>query len=144
MVAPIIVYRPLLHLQPLDSEGEEDGAAVDVSCDMSSVELTVDTPTTDVTTFCGNFQIPDDITVGATLEVTVNDETDSRWSALVGKRVRADLWDRTDAAKYRSFETQIQLNPSLYGPDDPGEARAFSFDVAVTSAVTWHDSESPS
>lgn len=142
MVAPIIVYRPLLHLQPLDADGDEDGAAVDVSCDMSSVELTVDTPTTDVTTYCGNFQIPDDITVGATFEVTVNDETDSRWSALVGKRVRADLYDRTDSTKYRSFETQIQLNPSLYGPDTPGDARAFSFDTAVTTAVTWHDVES--
>ena len=137
MTAPIIVYRPLLHLQPLDEEGEDDGAAVDVSCDMSSVERTVDTPTTDVSTFCGNFQIPDDITVGATFEVTVNADTDSRWSALVGRRVRAELYDRTDSTKYRTFETQIQLNPSLYGPDTPGEARAFSFDLAVLSDVEW-------
>jgi len=137
MTAPIIVYRPLLHLQPLDEEGEDDGAAVDVSCDMSSVELTVDTPTTDVSTFCGNFQIPDDITVRATFEVTVNADTDSRWSALVGRRVRAELYDRTDSTKYRTFETQIQLNPSLYGPDTPGEARAFSFDLAVLSDVEW-------
>jgi len=142
MVAPIIVYRPLLHLQPLDADGEEDGSPVDVSCDMNSVELTVDTPTTDVTTFCGNFQIPDDITVGATFGVTVNDDTDSRWSALVGKRVRADLYDRTDSTKYRSFETQINLNPSLYGPDTPGEPREFDFDVAVTTSVEWNDVES--
>ena len=131
MVAPIIVYRPLLHLQPLDEDGEDDGAAVDVSCDMSSVELTVDTPTTDVTTFCGNFQIPDDIIVGATFEVTVNAETDANWSALVGQSVRAELYDRTDATRYRTFNTQIMLNPSLYGPTTPGEARTFSFDVAV-------------
>ena len=137
MTAPIIVYRPLLHLQPLDEDGEDDGAAVDVSCDMSSVELTVDTPTTDVTTFCGNFQIPDDITVGATFEVTVNADTDSNWSALVGRMVRAELYDRTDSTKYRTFDTQIMLNPSLYGPDTPGEARAFSFDLAVLSAVAW-------
>jgi hypothetical protein len=137
MTAPIIVYRPLLHLQPLDENGDDDGAAVDVSCDMSSVELTVDTPTTDVSTFCGNFQIPDDITVGATFEVTVNADTNSRWSALVGRRVRAELYDRTDSTQYRAFETQIQLNPSLYGPDTPGEARAFSFDLAVLSDVTW-------
>ena len=137
MTAPIIVYRPLLHLQPLDEDGDDDGAAVDVSCDMSSVELTVDTPTTDVTTFCGNFQIPDDITVGATFEVTVNADTDANWSTLVGKRVRAELYDRTDATKYRTFETQIMLNPSLYGPTTPGEARTFSFDVAVLSDVAW-------
>lgn len=137
MVAPIIVYRPLLHLQPLDEAGDDDGAAVDVSCDMSSVELTVDTPTTDVTTFCGNFQIPDDITVGATFEVTVNAETDANWSPLVGKTVRAELYDRTDSSQYRTFNTQINLNPSLYGPTTPGEARTFSFDVAVLSDVAW-------
>jgi len=137
VVAPIIVYRPLLHLQPLDEEGEDDGAAVDVSCDMSSVELTPDTPTTDVTTFCGNFQIPDDIIVGATFEVTVNADTDANWSALVGRSVRAELYDRTDATKYRTFNTQIMLNPSLYGPTTPGEARTFSFDVAVLSEVAW-------
>lgn len=139
MVAPIIVYRPLLHLQPLDEDGEDDGSPVDVSCDMSSVELTPDTPTTDVTTFCGNFQIPDDVTVGATFGVTVNGETDANWSALVGKRVRAELYDRTDATKFRSFETQIMLNPSLYGPTTPGEARSFDFDVAVLSEVTWNN-----
>jgi hypothetical protein len=137
MVAPIIVYRPLLHLQPLDEDGEDDGAAVDVSCDMSSVELTVDTPTTDVTTFCGNFQIPDDIIVGATFEVTVNAETDANWSALVGQLVRAELYDRTDSTRYRTFNTQIMLNPSLYGPTTSGEARSFSFDLAVLSAVEW-------
>lgn len=137
MVAPIIVYRPLLHLQPLDEDGDDTGSPVDVSCDMSSVELTVDTPTTDVTTFCGNFQIPDDIIVGATLEVTVNAETDANWSALVGQSVRAELYDRTDASRYRTFNTQINLNPSLYGPTTPGEARTFSFDVAVLSDVAW-------
>jgi len=137
MVAPIVVYRPLLHLQPLDEDGDDDGSPVDVSCDMSSVELTVDTPVTDVKTFCGNFQVPDDITAGATFEVTVNTDTDANWSPLVGKRVRAELYDRTDSSKFRSFETQIQLNPSLYGPTTPGEARTFSFDVAVLSEVEW-------
>jgi len=137
MTAPIIVYRPLLHLQPLDENGDDDGAAVDVSCDMSSVELTVDTPTTDVTTFCGNFQVPDDIVVGSTWEVTVNADTDGNWSALVGRRVRAELYDRTDSTRYRTFETQIMLNPSLYGPTNPGDPRQFSFDQAVLSEVAW-------
>lgn len=137
MTAPIIIYRPILLLQPLDEAGADDGAAVDVSCDMSSVELTVDTPTTDVTTFCGNFQIPDDIVAGATLEVTVNADTDDNWAPLVGRRVRAELYDRNDSTRYRTFETQIMLNPSLYGPTTPGEARAFSFDTAVLSEVEW-------
>jgi hypothetical protein len=137
MTAPIIVYRPLLHLQPLDEAGADDGAAVDVTCDMASVELNVETPTVDVATYCGNFTIPDDINVDATFEVTVNADTDANWSALVGRRVRAELYDRTDATKYRTFETQIMLNPSLYGPTTPGEARTFSFDQAVLSDVEW-------
>lgn len=137
MTAPVIIYRPLLHLQPLDDAGADDGAAVDVSCDMSSVELSVDTPLTDVTTFCGRFQVPGEIGVTATLEVTNNADTDANWAALVGVRVRAELYDRTDATKYRTFETQIPLNPSLYGPTTPGEARAFSFDVPVLSDVEW-------
>lgn len=139
MAAPVIVYRPLLHLQPLDEAGADDGAAVDVSCDMNSVELTVDTPTIDVSTFCGNFTLPDDISVGATLGVTVSDDTDANWSPLVGKRVRAELYDRTDATRYRTFETQIVVNPSLYGATTPGEARTVDIDVAVLSEVEWVD-----
>lgn len=137
MTAPIIIYRPLLHLQPLTELGADDGAAVDVSCDMSAVELDPDTPVTDVTTFCGAFQTPDEVVVGATFEVTVNADTDDNWSALVGRRVRAELYDRTDSAKFRAFETQIPLNPSLYGPTRPGDARVVSFDVPVLSEVTW-------
>jgi len=142
MVAPIIVKNPLLHLQPLTDEGADDGALVDVSCDMSSVELGVDTPTVDVTTFCGNFSIPDEITITATLEVTVNNDTDANWSAIVGKMVRAELYDRTDASRYRTFDTIVPINPSLYGPTTPGEARTFSFDVAVLSPVAWVEVES--
>jgi hypothetical protein len=143
MTAPIIIYRPKLWLQPLDEDGEDDGAAVDVSCDMASVELGVDTPTTDVSTFCGNFQVPGDITVSATLEVTINPDTDDNWADLVGKRVRAELYDRNDATTYRTFETQIMLNPSLYGPTTPGEARTFSFDTAIMSPVVWENVPPP-
>lgn len=142
MVAPIIVKNPLLHLQPLTAEGADDGALVDVTCDMSSVEIGVDTPTIDVTTFCGNFSIPDEITITATLEVTVNADTDANWSAIVGKTVRAELYDRDDATRYRTFDTVVPINPSLYGPTKPGETRTFTFDVAVLSAVEWVEVES--
>ena len=127
MVAPIIVYRPLLHLQPLTRPAPMTVRRSTCRCDMASVELAVETPTVDVSTFCGNFTIPDDISVEATFEVTVNEDTDANWSALVGKRVRAELYDRTTATQYRTFETQVMLNPSLYGPTTPGEARTFSF-----------------
>lgn len=142
MVSPIIVYRPKLILQPLDEAGAPSGSPVDVSCDMGSVELDVDTPTDEVITFCGTFTIPGDISVGATFEVVVNAETDGRWSALVGVPVQAQLYDRQDATSYRAFTTLITLNPSLYGPTTPGEARSFSFDVAVTSEVTWEEESS--
>lgn len=137
MTAPIVVYRPKLIWQPVDGTGAEAGSPVDISCDMSSVELGVDTPTTDVTTFCGSFEIPGDIQVSATLEVVVSDDTDARWSPLVGDQGYLHLYDRTSDTDYRRFLTQIPLNPSLYGPDTPGEARSFSFDVPVLSAVEW-------
>jgi hypothetical protein len=139
MSVPIIVYRPLLHLQPLDEAGADDGAAVDVSCDIGSVELSVDTPTIDVSTFCGNFTTPDDPTTSCTIGFVITEDTDANWSALVGKRVRAELYDRTNATRYRTFETQVMLNPSLYGPTTPGEARAFDADFAVLSEVAWVD-----
>jgi len=144
MVAPIIVKNPLLHLQPLTDEGADDGALVDVSCDMSSVEIGIDTPTIEAVTFCGSFSIPDEPTVTATLEVTVNNDTDANWSAIVGKMVRAELYDRTDASRYRTFDTIVPINPSLYGPTKPGETRTFSFDVAVLGPVAWADAESES
>lgn len=137
MTAPIIVRNPLLHLQPLDDAGEDDGALVDVSCDMASVELSPETPTVEATTFCGNFTIPDEVSVGATFEVTINADTDANWSAIVGRTVRAELYDRSDATRYRTFDTIVPINPSLYGPTTPGETRTFSFDVAVLSDVAW-------
>ena len=144
MTMPIIIRKPLLHLQPLDEDGADDGALVDVSCDMASVEIGIDTPTIDVTTFCGNFSIPDDPSVNVTLEVTVNADTDANWAAIVGKTVRAEVYDRDDATRYRTFTTIISINPSLYGPTTPGAARTFSFDLAVLSDVEWVEVESPS
>lgn len=137
MTAPIIVYRPKLLVQKLTALGADDGVPVDVSCDMESVEIAVDAGTTDVTNFCGTFSIPDDPTVTATLGVMVNADTDANWLGLVGKSVRFEVWDRTDATRYRTFDSQIMLNPSLYGNTTPGEARMVSFDVAVLSDVEW-------
>ena len=137
MTAPIIIYRPELYLQPVDEDGNPDGSGVDVTCDMMSVELTPDIPIDDVTTFCGAFQTVGEVVTSASLEVAVNADTDTRWSALVGRQVEARIWDRNDSTSYRQFLTQIPINPSLYGPTTPGEARSFSFDVPVLSAVEW-------
>lgn len=142
MTTPIIIYRPLLILQELDgSGGAAVGSPVDVSCDMSSVELGLDAPIITVATFCGKFQVPDDIEESATLEVTVNDDTSGNWAPLVGKFVQAKVFDRTAdnvvGGKYRTFETFIPSDPSLYGPTTPGEARVVSFDVPITAPIEW-------
>lgn len=140
MTMPIIVYRPKLHFVALDESGEPDGEPVDVSCDIASVELDVDQPTSAVTTFCGTFQVPGDIEESASLEVTVNAETDARWSPLIGTQVEARVYDRDDSADYRKFTTEIRVNPSLYGPTTPGEARTVDFDLPVLSPVAWSGS----
>lgn len=137
MTAPIVIYRPALVLQPLDANGDPDGASVDVSCDMQSVELGVDTPTIEVSNFCGNYTLPDDISESASFGVAITEDTDTNWAALVGKTVEARVKDRTTDTRYRRFTTMILINPSLYGPTEPGEARAFEFDVPVLSSPEW-------
>jgi hypothetical protein len=134
---PIVVYRPVLILQPLDENGDPDGAAVDVSCDMESVELTVDSPTIDGSTFCGPYSVPDDITESSTWTVAVASDTSSRWEPLVGLTVEARVKDRGAAPDYRKFQTVILFDPSLYGTTTPGEVRTVDFDVAVLTSPEW-------
>lgn len=137
MTAPIVIYRPVLILQPLDENGDPDGAAVDVSCDMESIELGVESPQIEVTNFCGTYQVPDDIAESATFGVIVGEDTDTRWSGLVGDTVEARVKDRGASNKYRKFQTMILLNPSLYGVTQPGEARTIEFDVPVLTSPEW-------
>lgn len=135
MTMPIIVYRPKFHLVPLDENGAPVAASlVDVSCDMSRVELTLDTPTTSVTNFCGTFQIPGDIEEGAEIEVTVNADTKDNWAPLVGTMVQARIYDRADSTEVRAFDTQIPANPALYGANVPGEARTITMSLPVLSS----------
>lgn len=134
---PIVVYRPVLILQPLDEAGDPDGAAVDVSCDMESVELTVDSPTIDGSTFCGPYSVPDDITEGSSWTVAVASDTTTRWAPLVGSTVEARVKDRGEGNTYRKFQTVILFDPSLYGTTTPGEVRTVDFDVAVLTSPEW-------
>ena len=137
MTAPIVVYRPVLILQPLNDAGSPDGAAVDVSCDMQSVEISVDTPMIEVTNFCGSYSVPDDIQEGCTLGVAITEDTDTRWSPLVGRTVEARVKDRGESPNYRKFQTMILVNPSLYGTTQPGEARTVEFDVPILTSPEW-------
>ena len=133
---PIIVYRPTLVVQTLDEAGDPDGAPVDVSCDVMSIELSPEVPIQTTVTFCGTFQNPGDVEVSCSLEVAVNDETYTRWAPLVGDTVELQVKDKTTDTSYRAFGSFISFNPGLYGPDQPGEARSYSFDLPVTSDVT--------
>jgi len=133
---PIIVYRPTLIVQTLDENGDPDGAPVDVSCDVMSIELSPEVPIQTTVTFCGTFQNPGDVEVSCSLEVAVNDETYARWAPLVGDTVELQVKDKTTDTSYRAFGSFISFNPGLYGPDQPGEARSYSFDLPVTSDVT--------
>ena len=134
---PVIVYRPVLILQPLDEDGDPDGAAVDVSCDMESVELGIDSPMIEGSTFCGPYSVPDDIQESASFTVAVASDTTTRWTPLVGKTVEARVKDRGDGSAYRKFQTIILFDPSLYGTTQPGEARTVDFDVAVLTSPEW-------
>ena len=138
MTMPIIIRRPKVVVQPLDEDGSPTSdAPVDVSCDFSSIEFGVDQPSTTVSTFCGKFQVPDDIEESVTGEFTINADTDGNWSPLVGVQVQMQVWDREDATSHRVVNVHIGVNPSLYGTTEPGEARQPSVDFPVLSAMAW-------
>lgn len=138
MTMPIIVYRPKVVAQVVDEAGSPTSdAPVDLSCDFSSIEFSVDQPSTTVATFCGKFQVPDDIEESVSGEITVNADTDANWSPLVGNRVELQVWDREDATSHRLVTVHVGVNPSLYGTTQPGEARQPSVDFPVLSAVQW-------
>ena len=138
MTMPIIIYQPKVVVQPLDEDGSPTSdEPVDVSCDFSSIEFGVDQPSTTVSTFCGKFQIPDDIEESVTGEFTINADTDGNWSPLVGVQVQMQVWDRVDATSHRTVNVHVGVNPSLYGTTAPGEARQPSVDFPVLSAMAW-------
>src|SRR5688572_22364214 len=138
MTAPIIIYQPKVVVQILDADGSPTAdEPVDVSCDFSSIEFGVDQPSTTVSTFCGKFQVPDDIEESVVGEFTINADTDSNWSPLVGSQVAMQVWDRVDSTSHRTVNVHVGINPSLYGTTQPGEARQPSVDFPVLSAVAW-------
>jgi hypothetical protein len=140
MTMPIIIYRPKVVMQPLDEDGSPTAdPPVDVSCDFSSVEFGVDQPSNTITTFCGKFQIPDDIEESVSGEFTINNDTDDNWSTLVGAQVQMQVWDREDATRHRVVTVHVGVNPSLYGTTQPGEARQPSVDFPVLGPVAWAD-----
>jgi hypothetical protein len=140
MTMPIIIYRPKVVAQILDENGSPASPPpVDLSCDFSSIEFGVDQPSTTVTTFCGKFQVPDEIEESVSGEFAINADTDDNWSPLVGTQVQFQVWDREDSTKHRTVNVHVGVNPSLYGTTAPGEARAPSVDFPVLGPVAWAD-----
>lgn len=137
MAAPIIIRNPVLTLTELVA-GVPTGTPVDVSDDVQVAELEPDIQTSDVKTFSGTYQQAADPTWSGTLTIVVNEDTYTNWEPLVGKLVRAKLYDRgADTTRYRQFDTEVIINPGIGGPTEPGEARSFDITLPITSAVTY-------
>lgn len=138
MVAPIIIRNPIMTLTKL-VDGTPTGAAIDVSDDVSKLELTPTIPTSNVQTFSGNYQTAGDPTWAAAATIVVNEDTQSNWAPIVGEQVRVKVQDRTDSPAFRTFDSEILFDPAIGGPTQPGQARSFDMALPVLSAVTWDD-----
>lgn len=137
MPGPIIIKDPKLLIQPLDGAGAPAGAAVEVSEDVTSVEITPEQDIGSIQTFAGSFQIPGEVTNTATISIVVTADTETNWGALVGTSCEFHVYDREDATQYRSFLSEVPYDPSLYGSTTPGEAREIDMEVPVYGDVTW-------
>jgi hypothetical protein len=139
MTVPIIIRRPRLIAQKLMPDGTPSiDPPVDLSCDVSAVEITPDVSIDRVQTFCGNYPVTGDNEVSATISVVVGPDTETNWSTLVGESIELQVYDRDDSIKYRRFVTELPFDPSLYGPTDAEEqVRAFDFDVPVFDGPEW-------
>lgn len=136
-MGPIIIKDPKLLIQPLDAAGDPSGAAVEVSEDVTSVEISPSQDIGNVKTFTGSFQIPGEVTNEATISIVVTADTSTNWAALVGEACEFQVFDREDATKYRAFASEVPYDPSLYGSTTPGEAREHDMVVPVYGDVAW-------
>lgn len=139
MPGPIVIKDPMLLIQPLDAAGDPAGAAVDVSEDVTSVELGPEQDIGEVKTFAGTFSIPGEVTSTATIGLAIGADTNTNWSALVGDPVELRVYDRADATKYRAFASEVPFDPSLYGTTTPGEVREVDMEVPVFGDIAWVD-----
>ena len=137
MPGPIIIKDPMLLIQKLDAAGDPAGAAVEVSEDVTSVELSPEQDIGEIKTFAGTYSIPGEVTSTATISVVVGADTETNWGPLVGESVEVQVYDRADATKYRAFASEIPFDPSLYGSTTPGEAREVDMEVPVFGDITW-------
>lgn len=132
MTAPLIIRNPIATITKL-VDGVETGAAVDVSDDVSKVELTPTLPTTNVQTFSGKYQQAGDPEWAGSVSIVYNEDIEANWTPLVGFPVRVKLYDRQELTTYRTFDSEVLFNPALGGPTQPGQARTFDMVMPVLS-----------
>jgi hypothetical protein len=138
MPGPIIIKDPMLLFQKLDAAGDPTvDPPTDVSDDVTSVELGFDQDIGNIKTFTGSFQIPGEVINTATISCVITADTETNWGGILGLSVEARVYDRADATRYRAFATQVDVDPSLYGPTTPGEAREVDITIPVFGDIAW-------
>jgi hypothetical protein len=135
---PLIIRNPKLIFQPLDAAGAAAGPPVDVSSDVRTCEIAPDQTIDSVSTFVGTFTTMADTKFTCTVEGLLSVDSRTLWPDLVGSPVEVQVYDRTDATEYRSFESEVPFDPSLFGTDDAeGQVREWSMELPVLSAPAW-------
>jgi hypothetical protein len=136
---PLIIRNPKLLIQPLDDSGAPQGTAVDVSSDVRTFEIAPDQTIDHVSTFAGKFTTMAETSFTATVEGLLSVISRTTWPALVGKSVEVQVFDREDSTDYRTFDSEIPFDPSLFGTDDAeGHPREWSMELPVLSDVAWN------
>jgi hypothetical protein len=137
---PIIIRKPIFRVAPYGAGGTLQ-PPVDLSDDVSAVELSPDVAIDTVSTFTGKFRVADDPEWSASVSIVVTEDTETNWSPLVGSKVQAQVFDAgpvESGSRYRAFDTEILLDPSLGGSTDVEErARAYDIDLPVLSTPVW-------
>ena len=137
---PIIIRKPIFRVAVYGTGGALQ-PPVDLSDDVSSVELSPDVSIDTVATFTGKFRVADEPEWSATLSIVVTEDTNANWESLVGSKVECQLFDRGPVAtgdQYRAWDSEILLDPSLGGATNVEErARAYDIDIPVLSTPVW-------
>jgi hypothetical protein len=140
MASPIIIRKPVFRVAVYGA-GATLQPPVDLSDDVSSVELSPDVAIDTVSTFTGKFRVADEPEWSASLSIVVTDDTQTNWEALVGSKVECQVFDKGPVApgdQYRAFDSEILLDPSLGGATNVEErARAYDIDLPVLSTPVW-------
>lgn len=138
MAKPLIIRNPKLMIQKLDATGAPVGTAVDVSSDVRTFEIAPDQTIDHVSTFAGKFTTMAETSFTSTVEGILSVDSRTTWPTLVGVPCEIQVFDRTDSTEYRSFESEIPFDPSLFGTDDAeGQTREWTMELPVLSDVAW-------